>query len=508
MISTQRHTVIVGGGTAGAVVASRLCESAHERVTLVEAGPDFPDPHSLPPSLRDPYSPALESFDWGRSATTTEPDGRVVPYPLGRVMGGSSTINGTNAQRGLPRDYDDWERLGNAGWSWADVLPYFVRLESDADFQGDFHGRHGPVTITRPGIDEAPRALGSILGAAVEKGFAYGPDQNAPEPGAIGPVPRNIAGGARAGSLLAYLASVRGRPNLEIRCETRAHRVLLEGNRAAGVELEDRRGVSQLGADRVVVAAGTIHTPLLLWASGIGPGRRLRELGITVNQDIPGVGRHLVDHPNIHLMAPLRDRPTAGGYAHRLVLRATSSVGPAQDVLVIAGIASDAGSGGSGRWHLKLSPLVAKPDSSGWLDFAGDRMGRLTPVIHLGLLNAEADLRRMREATRLACDLLAAPQVGAHVALGDGPSAPVLASDPALDRWLLEHVRTAFHPVGTCQMGPPGNDEAVVDSRLAVHGTRDLFVADASVMPAIPTGMVHLTCLMIGERCSDWLRDT
>lgn len=490
------------------MLAARLSEDPRERVTLLEAGPDFPEASALPTRLRDSLGPAPEGFEWNRSARSAEPAGRILPYPLGRVMGGSSTINGSNAMRGLPRDYDEWASLGNAGWSWPEVLPYFVRLETDHDFAGGFHGAGGPIPIRRLDPQGGPAAVRAFLAAARERGLAYCADQNAPDAAGVGPLPRNMEDGRRAGTLLTYLPAARRRENVELRGGTAVRRVLLDGGRAVGVEAEHEGVRREVLADRVVLAAGAIHSPVLLLGSGIGSRTQLERCGEERLVDLPGVGRHLADHPVLHLLVPLRTPVDDGARAFRLVVRSTSSIGPPDDLMLVAGLAPAPPGDPEGASVFKIAALVAKPSSRGWVGRRSGGGGEPEPDIHLRLLAGEDDRLRMRAAFRLACDVLAAPALAAELAAGEVSWPGPEDVDARLDDWLVEHVRTSYHPVGTCRMGPPDDALAVVGPRLAVHRASQLFVVDASVMPTIPTGMVHLSCLMIAERAADWLRET
>ncbi len=301
--------VVVGGGSAGCVLAARLSEDAACQVILLEAGQDLARQADMPPDVLDASGPTL-AHDWGYLAEP-DPRGRRKALPRARLIGGCSATNGCFAVRGAPADYDGWAQLGNPGWSFEEVLPFFCRLEADADFGDEWHGRDGPLPIHRhPRADLNP-VQAAFIDAACTYGLPYAADHNRPGAIGVGPVPRNARNGVRMSTALTYLASSRGRPNLTVRGGAVADRVEVHGGAATGVRLADGEIVP---ADRVVLAAGTYASPAILQRSGIGPAAQLRSLGIGVVADLPGVGENLTDHP------PGRRRSTSPAQDHRAPL--------------------------------------------------------------------------------------------------------------------------------------------------------------------------------------------
>jgi hypothetical protein len=297
--------VVVGGGSAGCVVAARLSADERRDVLLVEAGPDYPRVADLPPDIADESMPAM-SHDWG---LVSDPDesGHSIPLPRGRLVGGCSATNACYALRGWPADYDGWAARGNPGWSFAELLPVMVAVESDADFGGDWHGSDGPVPIRRPPPGAWSPLQRAFAAAAATVGHAVVGDHNRPGAVGIGPGPRNVRDGLRMSSALTHLAAARGRPNLTIRPGTVVDRVELRGTTARGIRTADGEIVE---SDVVVLAAGSYASPVILMRSGIGPAAGLRGLGIRVTADLAGVGGNLIDHP----LAAV-DLPTSPGYA-------------------------------------------------------------------------------------------------------------------------------------------------------------------------------------------------
>ena len=485
--------VVVGGGAAGCVVAARLAEDGTRRVLLLEAGPDHRA--LMPADVRDGWRPTTR-HDWGYVA---EPDAAGVarPLPRGKLLGGCSSTNATFALRGHPADYDAWAQAGNDGWSFDEVLPFFTRLENDADFgQAACHGDGGPLPIRRYRDDELTDVAQAGLTALEQAGCTWVPDANAP--GAVGvfALPANTVHGERISTALAYLPSGRPRPNLAVRCDAEVSSLLIERDRAAGVRLASGE---QIRAGRVIVCAGAYGGPALLMRSGIGPAGHLRELGIPVVADLPGVGANLADHPAVSIDfgygREVRPGP-AFQVAATLRSEGAGADGPPDLQCIVGGPFPD---GGPSVFFLGVALL--KPQSRGAVRLRSADPSA-APRIDLGYFREPADLDRLaaglariRESAvaaviaELSCGAELAP--GRDIANGDRDG---------LREWIRRQTWTYHHPVGTCAMGPAPDCGSVVDTAGAVHGIEGLSVADASVMPDIPSANTHIPTVMIAER--------
>ena len=509
---STRTTIVVGSGSTGGALAARLSEYPDENVILVESGPDYATEEELPEQLRDAWNPQLEGpHDWGLAGYLVEPAGArpPAPYPRGRVVGGSSTVNGAIAQRGYPQDFDAWAAAGNTEWAWNKVLPCYINVETDLEFaDSEIHGTEGPVPIMRTNKEEWPPAVRAFDAATRDRGFAECVDHNDHNQTGIGRIPRNQRGERRAGTLLTYVAQSRGRANFELRPRTTVHRVIFEGRRAVGVEAEHDGRVERIIGDRVVLCGGFIKSPQLLMLSGVGPKEGLRRVGIEPLVDLAGVGRNVLDHAFAPIVGLAADpRPDFFGFRCELKYPSegsdTSDIQIFPSLLELASLNFDLET--DAQAAVMWGVVLGKPRSAGWLELTTSDP-RAAPDLHMNFLADPVDRRRTAEAVRTVFELMGAPEVDAELRELLFPTLDIVKDDDALDRWLYDTITTGFHGASSCRMGPREDETAVVDQYLEVHGTEELFVADASIMPDITTGMTNLTCYMIGERAAELLR--
>ena len=518
--------VIVGGGAAGSVLASRLAANGDTSVLLLEAGPDYPNPDHLPDDVKFGHTRFAEAPDsqhnWALRGTITEEQGQI-HVAQGKVIGGGSSINGQAMQRGFPEDYDSWAALGNDQWSYDKVVPYFRKSERDLDIQDNYcHGSDGPMPVRRRQSGPVPAIQQAFHAACLQAGFGICNDKNGLHPGGIGISPSNNIDGVRMSTAMTHLNPVRHHLNLTVRGGVFARKILFEDGKAVGVEAESGGKVFQIGADRVVLSSGAIRSPQLLMLSGIGPADHLREFGIRTVYHLPGVGQNLMNHlsaqvtfkvkDGVHLAGHDRDAAhyslhyTAPGSSavNDMVLRSSPVVDEREER--VRGVRTKYLSGDVPPEQVaRISCTLGLPDGSGYVRLASADPG-VQPSFNYCYLQHPNDTRRVREGVRMAAKLLESDVYKDVVDYRIQPTDDVLASDEALDLWMRQTVGTARHVSGTCKMGSDADPMAVVDQYCRVKGVQGLWVADASVMPRIPrSGGAHATVIMIGERVVDWV---
>ena len=558
--------IIVGGGSAGSVLANRLSARSANRVLLLEAGQDTP-PGQVPKEIEDTY-PGTAYFDprfhWTGLKVRTgvvshnNPDAAPPPlrkYEQARVLGGGSSINGQMANRGAPTDYDEWQARGAAGWNWDSVLPYFRKVERDLDVEDEWHGKDGRISVTRIPPERWPGHSRAAAEAFKLAGFKYLPDQNGRFEDGYFPVTVSIDGKKRVSAAVGYLdAQVRARANLTIATGTQVSGLLFEGTRCVGVKAVADGREQEFRGREVILSSGAIHSPAILLRHGIGPVGHLKDMGIAVRSALPGVGQRLMDHPSIALSSFIRrGARLAPAHSRRhilLGLRYSSGMAetPQGDMFVC--VASKSAWHSVGEQVASLLAFVNKTYSESGQVRLSSTDWRDEPVVEFNLLSDRRDLERLMDGFRmLAAVQLSAPLAAVTTdpfpaaytdkvrrigvvneknrwltrgiaALLDGPPAlrswlidryvvegftfrQVMEDDEALEAFIRKAAIGVWHASCSCRMGRDDDPMAVVDTEGRVRGVDGLRVVDASIFPVVPCANTNFPVLMAAEKIAD-----
>ena len=508
--------IVLGAGSAGSIVATRLSEDSNRSVLLLEAGPDYPDFEKLPDEVKFGYATATDimvsdhNWQFEGKATETAPPMLV---PRGKVTGGSSAINGQVFLRGVPEDYDSWAAKGNDQWSFQNVMQYLRMVESDTDFGGgDFHNSGGPIIVHRFKPETMLSEQTAFYNACRAAGIPDSPDHNAPDASGVGPCPVNNPNGIRWSTALGYLDMARHRLNLTIKANCTVHRILFDGKRAIGVEVESGGETFTAEAEEIILSSGAIGSPQILMLSGVGPAGQLQALGIPVVHDLPGVGQNMRDHPMVYVTFLTKKDHPMDGFAPRvqMALRYTA---PDSDLrndiqVLMQSFATGKVNLGGDRMEplgIRMLAILNLAVGSGELRLTSADPS-VQPFLDYRYFEDEFDRRRMREAIRLCVKL--GQDEGFKDIVEDRiePTDAELASDDALDVFMRREVTTGQHISCTCKMGPSDDPMSVVDQYGKVHGLQNLRVVDASIMPDCVRANTNVTTMMIGEHIADFIR--
>ena len=521
--------IVTGAGSAGCPVAARLSESGHYRVLLLEAGPPDRNPWiHIPLGYTKTYTDPKVNWMF-ESEPEPQMNGRTLYVPRGKVLGGTSSINGMVYMRGTPTDYDNWRQRGCEGWDWEHVLPFFKKAENQERGADDFHGVGGPLRVSNP----VRVPLGdAMVQAAIEAGIPENPDFNGARQEGVGYYQTTTSNRRRWSAARAYLRPAKTRDNLTIATDAQATRVLIEDGRAVGVEYRTPQGlVTARCRGEIIVSGGVYGSPQLLQLSGLGPAAVLKQYGVPVVRDMPGVGAHLHDHFNTYLVWRCSQPVTINDLAMSTVEKLKAGV---QYALTRSGHLSNAGIYAGA--FVKSDPRLEQPDLQinmfGWSAYERLRTGikphpfsaftmspvhlrpegrgtvrikssdpLAPPAIQFNFLASDYDFQALIYGTRLSRKIAAQPALKPFVMEEVIPGEECESDDQLIEEIRVRGV-TNQHPVGTCMMGPDSDAMAVVDARLRVHGVAGLRVADASIMPQVPGGNTNAPSIMIGEKCA------
>ncbi|PKB71244.1 MAG: mycofactocin system GMC family oxidoreductase MftG [SAR202 cluster bacterium Io17-Chloro-G6] len=510
--------VIVGGGSAGCTLATRLSEDPNRSVLLLEAGPDYTELEHLPDELkfghRQEASDIDSPFNWAYEGQGTTEQKAPMLVARGKVIGGSGSVNGQVFLRGVPEDYDDWAAEGNDQWSFVNLLPFFRKLETDLNLKDDFHGVDGPIPVWRLPREDWLPVNEAFHQATTAEGFLEDPDMNNPDSTGTGAVPMNNPGGIRVSAALAYLNPNRHRLNLTVKANVLAHRVVFDGTRAVGVEVESGGEKFTVEGSEIILCAGGIASPQLLLLSGVGPAHDLNDLGIPVVKDLPGVGRNLRDHPLVTIELEPKVGVMLATTEPRIQngLRYTAKGSDSRNDMQLfpssfTGLrAGDPLQGRSpeGPEGLRITCILKLADSAGELTLTSTDPSA-PPHLEYHYFETSWDRQRMREAIHLSLKMLEHPAFVPLVERRISPTDADVATDDNLDAWLRQNVATTQHTSGTCKMGPESDPMAVVDQYCRVSGLQNLRVVDLSICPNVVRSNTNATAIVIAERAAGWI---
>ncbi|MEC7396830.1 MAG: GMC family oxidoreductase N-terminal domain-containing protein [Pseudomonadota bacterium] len=524
--------IVVGSGSAGGTVAARLSEDPNLTVCVLEAGgrdwnPFIHIPAGFMKTLVDP------SVNWlYESEGSAGTAGRRIHAPRGKTMGGSSSINGNIYSRGQRMDFDGWAQRGNRGWGYADVLPYFKRSERRIG-EGDetFRGRNGNLIITD--IDYRHPLADDFIKGAVNYGIPLNDDYNGAVQEGISYTQRTIFKGRRVSSARAFLRPALKRPNIELRTKAHATKILFDGKRATGIQYRRGGQSVEIRARReIVLSGGSVNSPQLLQLSGVGPAGLLKDIGVPVHHELAGVGENLRDHFVLRMVARIKTMKTINQRVKGLPLMSEalkyftgqpSVLGLSPTLVYIFWKSDPALDNGDLQISftpasykegvqsqlddfpgVTVAPWVQRPESIGYIR-AKSADPFEAPAIQPNYFSHETDRRLSLAGMRIARDLMQTPEFAPHVEREELPGPDVNTEDEMLD-YYCQNATTTFHLMGTCRMGPESDPTSVVDDQLRVRGLEGLRVADASIMPTMPSANTNAATIMIGEKCADYIR--
>lgn len=521
--------IIVGAGSSGCVLANRLSADPTVKVLLLEAGGrDASLFYRMPAGFFELMRRGTGNWNF-ETVPQVGLNGRSVYFPRGKVLGGSSSINGLVVSRGNAGDYDRWAQLGNAGWSWEECLPFFKRIEDCRDADSDFRGTEGPIAVSWTEIDGMNPTSRALIDGGIQAGHRFNADVNCGNPIGVAQMQGNYRNGVRQSASARYLGPIVGRPNLQVLTGAVAQRIIFRGGRATGLQYSHRGRIrTQEAGLEILLASGVVNSPQLLQLSGVGDPKDIMPHKIAVTHELPGVGKNLRDHLSVTVKQRLT-RP----YSLLQELRPLAKVKALSQYLLFK--SGPTAVGGLEAWaHLNSRPDIEYPDiqlytiplmyndhgrdvideegfqlvlngcrpnSSGSIRIASGDPGT-APLIDPQYLSDPEDLRVLREGIRLARDIIAQPAYSDFRGAEYSPGG-VAASDAALDSYIRSTAQTIYHPVGTCKMG--SDDLAVVDPSLRVRGIAGLRVVDASVMPDIVSGNTNFPAMMIAEKAAQMI---